>query len=102
MREKKTQIILMRTPNQPPLTSPLVINATGQRYRQPVPFRYLGGIINEATDIMSEIKLRVRLAWAFSDWLNLALYNTETAASTLKVDMLNAEARGTLRYGCVT
>ena len=32
--EKKTEIMLLRTPDQAPCTSPLVIEAAGQRYRQ--------------------------------------------------------------------
>ena len=30
--EKKTETMLLRTPDQPPRTSPLVIEAAGQRY----------------------------------------------------------------------
>ena len=58
--EKKTETLLLRTPDQAPCTSPLVIEAAGQRYRQTTQFLYLGGL----DDIMPEIKRRVRLAWA--------------------------------------
>ena len=36
--EKKTETMLLRTPNQAPQTSPLVIEAAGQRYRQTMQF----------------------------------------------------------------
>ena len=62
--EKKTETMLLRTPGQAPCTSPLVIEAAGQRYGQTTQFLYLGGVIDASTDIMPEIKRRVRLAWA--------------------------------------
>ena len=48
--EKKTEAMLLRTLNQTPLTSPLVIEAAGQ-YKQTVQFWYLGGLISETADI---------------------------------------------------
>ena len=36
--DKKTETMLLRTPEQAPGTSPLVINAAGQRYRQTTQF----------------------------------------------------------------
>ena len=62
--EKKTETMLLRTPDQAPCTSPLVIEAADQRFRQTTQFLYLGGVIDASTDIMPEIKRRVRLAWA--------------------------------------
>ena len=62
--EKKTETMLLRTPDQAPCTSPLVIEAAGQRYRQTTQFLYLGGLIDAGADIMPENKRRVRLAWA--------------------------------------
>ena len=38
---KKTETMLLRTPDQAPRTSPLVIEAAGQRYRQATQFLYL-------------------------------------------------------------
>ena len=60
--EKKTDSMLLRTPNQAPCTSPLVIEAAGQRYRQTAQVLYMGGLIYESANIMPEIKRRVRLA----------------------------------------
>ena len=36
--EKKTETMLLRTPSQAPRTSPLVIEAAGQRYRRTMQF----------------------------------------------------------------
>ena len=56
---EKTETMLLRTPDQAPCTSPLVIDAAGQRYRQTTQFSYLGGLIDASADIMPEIKRRV-------------------------------------------
>ena len=60
--EKKTGIMLLRIPDQAPRTSPPVIEAVGQRYRQATQFLYLGGFVYASADITPEIKRRVRLA----------------------------------------
>ena len=62
--EKKTATMLLRTPNQAIRTSPLVVEAAGQRYMQTMQFLYLGGLVDASTDIMPEIKRRIRLARA--------------------------------------
>ena len=59
--EKKTDSMLLRTPNQAPCTSPLVIEAAGQRYRQTTQRLYRGGLMDASADIMPEIKRRVHL-----------------------------------------
>ena len=91
MSEKKTETMLLRTPDQAPRTSPLLIEAAGQRYRQATQFSYLGGLINASADIMSEINQRVRLAWACYKRFKRELYDMKTAPFTLKVRMLKAE-----------
>ena len=60
--EKKTETVLLRTSDQAPSTSPLVIEAAGQRYRPTTQFLYLGGLMDASADIMPEIKRRVQLA----------------------------------------
>ena len=60
--EKRTETMLLRTPDQAPRTSPLVIEAAGQKYRQTTPFLYLGGLVDASANIMPEIERRVRLA----------------------------------------
>ena len=59
--EKKTEFILLRTPDQASCTSPLVIEATGQICRQITQFLLGGGLIDASADIMPEIKRRIRL-----------------------------------------
>ena len=98
--EKKTETILLRTPDQAPCTSPLIIEAAGQRYRQTTQF--LGGLTDASADIMPEIKRRVRLAWACYSRFKRELYDMEAAPSALKLRMLKAEVMETLLYGCVT
>ena len=43
--EKKTETMLLRTPNQATRTSPLVVGAAGQRYMQTMQLLYLGGLV---------------------------------------------------------
>ena len=59
--EKKTESMLLRTPDQTTLTPPLVINAAGQRYKQTARFFHLGGTIHENADLSLEIDRRIRL-----------------------------------------
>ena len=94
--EKKTETMLLRTPDQAPCTSPPVIEAAGQRYRRTTPFLYLGVLIDASADIMPEIKRRVRLAWACYSRVERKLYDMEAAPFALKLRKLKAEviARG--------
>ena len=89
--EKKTGAMPLRTPDQAHRTSPLVIEAAGQRYRQAAQFLYLGGLVNASADIMPETKRRVRLAWACYKQFKRELYDMEAAPFTLKLRMLKAE-----------
>ena len=41
--DKKTKTMLLRNPDQISRTSPLVIEATGHKYRQTIQLLYLGG-----------------------------------------------------------
>ena len=97
--EKKTETMLLRTPDQAPCTSPLAIEAAGQRYRQTTQFLYLGGLIDTSADIMPEIKRRVRLAWACYSRFKRELHDMEAAPFALKLRMLKAEVMETLLYG---
>ena len=83
--EKKTETILLRTPNQAIRTSPLVVEAAGQRYMQTMQFLCLGGLVDASTDIMPKVKRRIRLAWACYNRFKRELYNMEDAPFTLKV-----------------
>ena len=84
---EKTETMLLRTPDQAPCTSPLVIEAAGQRCRQTTKCLYLGGIIDASTDIMPEIKRRVRRAWVCYSGFKRELYDMEAAS----LAMLTAE-----------
>ena len=102
MSEKKTETMLLRTPDQAPCTSPLAIEAAGQRYRQTTQLSYLGGPIDASADIMPQIKRRVQLAWACYSRFERELYDMEAAPFALKLRMLKAEVMETLPYGCVS
>ena len=52
--EKETETMLLRTPNQAIRTSPLVVEAAGQRYMQTMQFLYLGGLVDASADIMPD------------------------------------------------
>ena len=52
--EKKTEIMLLWTPNQTSRTSPIVIEAAGQRYRRATQFLHLGGLVNASADIICQ------------------------------------------------
>ena len=73
--EKKTKAMLLRTLDEAPCTSPLVIEAAGQKYRRTTQFLYLGGLIDASADIMPEIKRRVRLAWVRYSRFKRELYD---------------------------
>ena len=94
--------MLLRTPDQAPRTSPLVIGAAGQKYRQATQFLCLGGLVNASADIKPEIKRRVRFAWACYSRFKRELYDMEAARFALKLRMLKAEVMETLLYRCVT
>ena len=97
--EKKTETMLLRTPDQAPCTLPLVIEAAGQRYRQTTQFLYLGGLIDARAGIMPEIKRRVRLEWACYSRFKRELYDMEAALFALKLRMLKAEVMETCCTG---
>ena len=62
--KKKTETVLLQTPDQTTLASPLTIKAAGQRYKQTGQFLYLRGIIHENADHSLEIDRRIRLLGA--------------------------------------
>jgi len=100
--EKKTEIMLFRTPHQEPQLEPLVVEAAGQKYKQTNRFIYLGGVIDENANINPEIERRTRFAWACFKKYGRELYDRPTAPLQLKVRMLKAEVLETLLYGCMT
>ena len=100
--ENKTETILLWAPDQALQTSPLVVEAAGQRYKQATQLIYLGGPLNTSADIMPEIKLRIRLARGCYKRFQREVYDVEAAPFRLKVRMLKAEVMETLLYECAT
>ena len=100
--EKKTETMLLQTPDQTALAPPLVIVAARQRYKQTAQLLYLDGIIHENTDLSFEIHRRTCLVGACLKRIGPELYDRTTAPLCLKVRMLKAEVIETPLYGCVT
>ena len=59
--ERKTEKMLLRTPDQTSLAPPLVVDAAGQRYRQTNQLLNTGGVIHESADLSFEIERQIRL-----------------------------------------
>ena len=87
--EKKTGTMLLRTRNQAIRTSPLVVEAAGERYMQTMQFLYLGGLVDASAGIMPEMKRGIQLAWACYNRFKRELYDMEDALFTLQARMLN-------------
>ena len=87
--EKKTETMFLKTPDQPTLAPPLVIEAAGQRCKLTARFLYLGGFIHEHADLSLEID---RLMRACYKRFIPKLYDRTTAPLNLKVRM--PEGRG--------
>ena len=98
---EKTETMLPRTPDQAPCTSPLDIEAAGQRYRETTQVLHLGGLIDASANSKPEIKRRVRVAWACYSPFKRELYDIEAAPFALKLRMLQAEVMETLLYGYI-
>ena len=62
--ERKTEKMLLRTPDQTSLAPPLVVDAAGQRYRQTNQFLYRSGVIHEGADLLFKIERQIRLIYA--------------------------------------
>ena len=61
--EIKTKAMPLGTSNQAPQTSPLVIVAEGQRYKQRTLVSYLGRLVVASADNFREITRPIRFAW---------------------------------------
>ena len=88
--ETKTETMLLRTPNQPIRTSPLVVEAAGQNFMQTMQFLYLGGLVDSSADINPEMKRRIRLARACYNRLKWERCDMAAAPFTLEVLMRKA------------
>ena len=65
-------------------------------------FVYLGGNVNQNTDLSIEFDRRVRNAWCSFQKYTLELYDRPSAPLELKLRILRAEVLETMLYGCVT
>ena len=92
--EKKTETMLLWTRNQAPRTSPLVIEAIGQRYRQATQFLYLGGLVMPAPKLCQISNDGFDSHGHATKRFKRELHDMEAAPFTLKVRMLQAEVMG--------
>ena len=91
-RKRKTETMLLQTPDLVSRAPPFVIEAAGQRYKQTIfLYKYHGGVIHEDADLMVEIKRRVRLMRACYKRFGSELYDMMTARLRPKVHLLKAE-----------
>ena len=99
--EAKTEIICLRAKGMPECTATFSVEAAGQVYNQTNEFVYLGGNVNQNTDLSIEADRRVRNAWCSFRKYTLELYDRPSAPLELKIRMLRAEVLETMLYGCV-
>ena len=59
--ESKTETMCMPISRAP--ATEIVLNATGQEYRQTTSFTYLGGSVIETLNLSNEINLQIRAGW---------------------------------------
>lgn len=96
---EEDETMLLRTPHQVPQSLPLVIEPTGQRCRRAGQCLWLGGVVNESTELTPEIKRRTRLARACFNRFKQNMYDVMTAPLTVKVRTLKAGVMETRRTG---
>ena len=83
--EKKTEAILLQTPDQATLIPPRVVQAAGQGRKQKAQIMYLGGIAHENADLSLHIDRRIRLMRACLKQSGPEVYGRTTALLSLKV-----------------
>lgn len=84
--ETKTDAMLLRTLDQRSMTSPLVTEAAGHRYRQTA--LYLGRAVHESVDLSLEIERWIRLMWAYLQRFGPEFYDMAAAPLSMKVRIL--------------
>ena len=99
--ESKTETICMPIPRAP--ATKIVLNATGQQYRQTTSFTYLGGVVTETPNLFDKINRRIR-----AGWMSLKRYKRElcdrpkASLLPLKAWMVRSDVVEALLYGCAT
>lgn len=96
MPERKTDTVLLRTPQKAPQIEPLVVETAGHRYKQTDQFTYPGGVVNENADLIPKIERRTRLARTCPKTYAQQPYNQPNAPFTLEVRTLKADMVETL------
>ena len=100
--EAKTEIMCLRVKGMPESTATFSVEAANQVYSQTKGSVYLGGNVNQNSDLSVEVDRLVRNAWCSFRKYTLELYDRPSAPLELKLRMLRAEALETTLYGCVT
>ena len=100
--EAKTEIMCLRAKGMVESTATFSVEAAGQMYNQTNEFVYLGGNVNQNTDLSFEVDRRVRNAWCSFQNYTLEQYNRPSAPLELKLWMLRAKVLDTILYSCVT
>ena len=99
--ESKTKTMCMPILRAP--ATKIVFNATGQQYRQTTSFTYLGGTVNEISNLSDEIDRRIRAGWMGFKRYKRELYDRPKASLPfLKARMVRSEVVETILYGCAT
>ena len=99
--ESKTETMCMPIPRAP--AANIVINATGQQYRQTTFITYFGGTVNETPNLSDEIDPRIRAGWMGFKRYKRELYDRPKASLLpLKARMVRSEVVEALLYGCAT
>ena len=82
--EAKTEIMCLRAKEMPESTATFSVEAAGQVYNQTNEIVYLGGNVNQNTDLSIEVDRRVRNAWCSFRKYALELYDRPSAPSSSK------------------
>ena len=81
----------------------IVLNATGQEYRQTTSFAYLGFTVIATSNLSDEIHRRIRAGWMGFKRYTRELYDRPKASlQPLKARMVRSEVVEALLYGCTT
>ena len=81
----------------------IVLNATGQEYRQTTSFAYLGCTVTATPNPSDEIDRRIRAGWMGFKRYTRELYDSQkTSLQPLKAWMVSSEVVEALLHGCTT
>ena len=80
----------------------IVLNATGQEYRQTTSFAYLGFTVNATSNLSDEIHRRIRAGWMGFKRYTREHDRPKASLQPLKTRMVRSEVVEALLYGCTT